>query len=227
LDEAGRLRRLQSTIQLANRAVRRNLRRARARNKRHCDKDAKEQAFQPGQVVYLHNLAKKPGVSSKFVPDWKGPYSVTRKVGELNYQIIDEKGNESTVHINRLMLARDPSIWKPPKNQPRPCRKDRGRLGSRRPEEQAVIRSRPIKVQAPLLGDRPVNPVNPHNVVDTPEVNIGETPEALRADQNYVVPETPRSRYEAVPTRQEPPVTSSRVRILEQSVPNSNVGLGC
>ena len=66
-----------------------------------------------GQIVYLHNPARKPGISHKFTPVWQGPYQIQGRVGELDYKIADVQGKESIVHVNRLKVARDPSIWKP------------------------------------------------------------------------------------------------------------------
>jgi hypothetical protein len=97
LDEAGRFKKLQDTISLTNKEVRQNLQKARARNKRFYDRAAKHRVMRKGQIVYLHNPARKPGVSNKFTPVWQGPYSVVERVGEVDYRIVDMKGKQSVV----------------------------------------------------------------------------------------------------------------------------------
>jgi hypothetical protein len=63
--------------------------------------------------VYLHNPARNSGISHKFTPVWQGPFSVKECVGEVDYKIVDMKGKGSVVHINRVKVSQDPSIWRP------------------------------------------------------------------------------------------------------------------
>ena len=64
-------------------------------------------------MVYLYNPAMKPGRSRKFYRPWAGPFKVTKRISELNYEIIDQKGKKQVVHINRLKIAENPELWKP------------------------------------------------------------------------------------------------------------------
>jgi hypothetical protein len=162
LDEASRLRNLQATISRANKVVRENLRKSRARNKEYYDRAAKPRVLRKGQIVYLHNPARKPGVSNKFTAVWQGPFAVRERVGELDYKIVNMKGKESVVHINRLKGANNPSIWKPKAVSrdpapPRQAPKSRRTREKREiPETSPVLRPRPIL----NLGPQIENPVN-------------------------------------------------------------------
>jgi hypothetical protein len=55
LDEAGRLRNLQSALRLANKTVRENIRLSYARLKRYYDQSAKARTLKEGDTVYVHN----------------------------------------------------------------------------------------------------------------------------------------------------------------------------
>jgi hypothetical protein len=176
-----------------------------------------------GQIVYLHNPASKPGISHKFTPVWQGPYKIQERVGELDYRIVNMIGKESVVHANRLKVARDPSIWKP-KAQPRdpapskPVRQpSRDRDRNKRVTPEPLIRPRPISNQR-LLAETPVtSPARDSDLLyifDTPEY-VTQTPEQLRADQNYVPPTTPRGRFDRGFDRPNPPLTRSRARMQE------------
>ena len=70
-------------------------------NKRY-DKRAKPRSFEVGSYVYLFNPARKPGLSKKFFSVWSGPYRVTAKLSELNYEILGQNRRKFVVHLNRL-----------------------------------------------------------------------------------------------------------------------------
>jgi hypothetical protein len=226
LDEAGRLKKLQDTIALANKVVRQNLRKSRARNKRLYDRAAKPRVMKKDQIVYLHNPARKPGVSNKFIPVWQGPYSVVERVGEVDYRIVDMKGKQSVVHVNRLKAANNPSIWKPKAESrdsappPQARKSQRPRKERENHETPPVPRSRPILNFGPQV-DNPVNSPDRDRdlqyIFDTPEI-AAETPEALRTDPNYVLPDTPRRRVEPGTNRSDPPMTRARARLNEQQL---------
>ena len=48
---------------------------------------------------------------------WRGTFKITRKLSELNYEIIDLKDKKQVVHINRLKTADNPELWKPKTKQ--------------------------------------------------------------------------------------------------------------
>ena len=38
-------------------------------------------------------------------------FKVTKRISELNYEIIDQKGNKQVVYISRLKIAGNPELW--------------------------------------------------------------------------------------------------------------------
>ena len=119
-------------------------------------------------------------------------------------------------------MARDPSIWKPkaksrdsaqPKQAVKQARPpSRGKETNVAPEP--LIRSRTILNPGPPAETPVTSPARDRDLLyifDTPE-GVTETPEQLRADQNYVPPTTPRGRFEQGPNRSSPPLTRSRAR---------------
>jgi hypothetical protein len=159
LEEAGKLRKLQATISLANKVMRENLRKSRTLSKRYYDHAAKHKVMRIGQIVYLHNPARKPGISYKFTPVWQGLYQIQERIWELDYKIVDLMGKESVVHANRMKVARDPSIWKPKAKSRDPAQPKQARPPSRGNETnvapEPLIRPRAI-VNPGLPAEAPV-----------------------------------------------------------------------
>ena len=79
---------LKASLRQAYSAVARANRKPYVANKERYDKRAKSRSFEVGSYVYLFNPACKPGLSKKFFPAWSGPYRVTAKLSELNYEIL-------------------------------------------------------------------------------------------------------------------------------------------
>jgi hypothetical protein len=68
-------------------------------------------------LVYLYNPALKPGLSRKFANPWSGLWQITKKISDLNYEIMDQKGKRQVVHVNRLKKSFNPELWKPKLSQ--------------------------------------------------------------------------------------------------------------
>jgi hypothetical protein len=94
LDEAGRLRKLQSALRLANKTVRERMRASHDQNKRYYDRTAKARSFRAGDIVYLYVPAIPPRRPKKWANYWKGPYRVKKQTNQLNYLIEDPSGQE-------------------------------------------------------------------------------------------------------------------------------------
>jgi hypothetical protein len=47
----------------------------------------------------------------KFHKVWNGLYKVTKKLSELNYEIVDQNSKAQVVHINRMKKACKDSQW--------------------------------------------------------------------------------------------------------------------
>ena len=39
-------------------------------------------------------------------------FKVTKRISELNYEIIEQKDKKHVVHFNRLKIADNPELWK-------------------------------------------------------------------------------------------------------------------
>jgi len=186
------------------------------RNKKYHDRSAKHREFAVGDLVYLYQSTRKPGLSAKFFFPWTGPHQITARLSTLNYEIQDRKAKKQIVHINRLKAAHDPARWEPSvKTQAR--KPNPKRRANRVSEEVVELRSRPIPVasEAPAGFRRTLAPTP---VVPQPAPPILDTPGSERADPSYFPPTTPNSRRDVHPTRFEPPVTRARARMLPPEV---------
>jgi len=96
------LENLKSNLRLAYKLAAKTNRKSHLNNKRLYDRKAKSQESEVQDLVYLYNPALKPGLTRKFAKPWIGPCQITRKISELNYEIVDLKGKRQVVHINRL-----------------------------------------------------------------------------------------------------------------------------
>ena len=143
----------------------------RARRRKRRSKKAKSRSFHVGDIVYLYNPARKPGKCFKFHKFWTGPFQVTAKLSELNYEIVSMSHRKQVVHINRMKLAYDKEIWKPKlgpevnsKPATRPNKRARQRVTQPVESEEDEVRIGPF----PLLKARPpvdqVEPRTPPNL---------------------------------------------------------------
>ena len=84
--------------------ARKNLKVAARYQKKHYDcKSRRRKAYHKGQVVWLHDPARKVGVCTKLVNKWKGPFLVTRTVDDLVCMVKrTPKGKPKAYHIDRL-----------------------------------------------------------------------------------------------------------------------------
>ena len=82
-----RLENLKSSLKLAYDTVKKNNIKSHEKNKRLYDRKAKVRIFEKGDLVYLYNPAMKPGLCRKFHKPWTGPYKITAKLSDLNYEI--------------------------------------------------------------------------------------------------------------------------------------------
>jgi hypothetical protein len=87
-DHDSRLENLKSSLRLACKSVKKANKKSHLKNKRLYDRKAKVRSFQRGDIVYLYNPAKKLGKCFKFHKYWTGPFQITAKLSDLNYEII-------------------------------------------------------------------------------------------------------------------------------------------
>jgi len=107
IDHVQRSENLKSSLKKAYKEVRFNNRIAHQKNKACYNKKAKERKFEVNDEVYLFCPTRKQGRCHKFRCFWQGPFIVVQKFSDLNYKIVDKKGKEFVVHINRLNKSYD------------------------------------------------------------------------------------------------------------------------
>jgi len=147
----------------------------------------------------------------------------------LNYKIVDKKGKEFVVHINRLKKSYDQTPWSF-ENARRPRQKTRQLDTEETLDENAEIQSRPIAtgyerelqaiemqalMQEQQLDQDPQVPAN----VETPDADRNrrrQMTDSSAQDPDYEPPNSPRSRRELAIA---PPVTRSRARLQLQENP--------
>jgi len=111
VDQVQRLENLKFRLLKTYKEVRLNNRKAHQKKKAYYDKKAKERKFEVHDNVYLFCPAKKPGRCHNFRSFWQGTFIVVQKLSDLNYKIVDKKGNGFVVHINRLKKSYDQTPW--------------------------------------------------------------------------------------------------------------------
>ena len=75
------------------------------RQKRNYDLRAHPKRYEPGDAVWIHNPARKKGISPKLSRPWDGPYLVVDRISDVTYRI--QKGPKTkpkVVHFDRLKL---------------------------------------------------------------------------------------------------------------------------
>jgi hypothetical protein len=82
--------------------VRRQNKIGRARQKIQYDKNTKLVTFSEGDYIYLKEMTAGVGKSKKFRTRWRGPYLITKRFSDLNYQIQIKPRKYSTVNVNRM-----------------------------------------------------------------------------------------------------------------------------
>jgi len=224
-DEDQRLENLKSSLRLAYRLAAKANRKSHMNNKRLYDRKAKPREFAVQDLVYLYNPALKPGLTRKFAKPWIGPCQITKKISELNYEIVDEKGRRQVVHINRLKKSFNPEVWNPKPRQ-KPERKAPRRLV--KPQDANGNSQGDFKIGPyPLACPQNSEAGNEHEpLVDhspnTPDLTQQptDTPISERNDPSYQPPNTPLSRRELQTSRTHPPLTRLRAKTLSQDAEN-------
>jgi len=112
-----RLENLKASLRMAYKTVAKANKEAHRNNKIFYDRKAKTRHFEVNDLVYLYTPAMKAGQTKKFQKFWSGLYKITRKISELNYEIVGQDDKKSTVYVNWLKKCYNPSLWKPRQNQ--------------------------------------------------------------------------------------------------------------
>ncbi|CAG2254015.1 unnamed protein product [Mytilus edulis] len=94
--------------------ARKHLKGSQEYQKKYYDQSAKKRELIAGQPVWLHDPTRKPGVCSKLLPKWKGPFIVLKKIDDLIYMVKKSPRQPAKVyHIDRLIpyKGRNPPTW--------------------------------------------------------------------------------------------------------------------
>jgi len=214
-EQAPRLENLKATLKSAYRLAKENARKSHATNKRYYDRKARDRNFAVGEYVYLYSPAIKVGLSAKFRQPWTGPWRITARISHLNYTLVNERGREVTVHVNRIKPCYKVPDWPAEANPPKKVQPKRRREPEE--EEPEVLSPGPIPSHAPLVENRqPVrgSPPRDNRFLDTPIPGTPprEAPSNHRVDPTYAPSDTPRSRRELCSNRDDPPLTRLRSR---------------
>lgn len=102
---------LNDTLSSVVEAVRRHQAKASEQQKASYDFRASFQFYSEGELVWVHNKARKRGVCPKLQRRYRGPFKVVERVTDVLYRLVPaEGGPESVVHFNRLK----PFVSSPP-----------------------------------------------------------------------------------------------------------------
>ena len=219
-----RLEQLKASLRTAYKLVAKANKSSHQRNKKLYDRKAKARSFEVNDLVYLFTPATKPGLTRKFRKPWKGPYQITKKISDLNYELVDQRNKKSVVHVNRLKRAYNQDHWNSRPKQKTVKRSSKQSHDPLQSDDEDEIKIGPFPLVMPRITTNGREHTTPrYQVLDTPEsaTPVLDTPSSEQYDLSYQPPDTPRSRREFQPTRTEPPVTRYRTRILSQNSVNA------
>jgi len=149
------------------------------------------------------------------------PCHITKKISELNYELVDLKGKRQVVHINRLRKSFNPELWNPkPKQKP-------DRIAQRRlakPQNANGNSQDDLKIELyPLVCTQNSETRTEHEPLfyhspDTTDLTQQpiDTPISESNDPSYQPPNTPHFRREIQTSRTHPPLTRLRAKALSQ-----------
>lgn len=106
-DTSEYVRCLKETLKTVHEMASDNLKLSATYRKKHYDIKSKSRTFERGQAVWLYQPTRKPGVCSKLIPKWKGPFLVTKRIDDLTYLVQKSQSQKSKAyHIDHLMEYR-------------------------------------------------------------------------------------------------------------------------
>ena len=94
---------LQKTLENVHEYAREKLQLSSELMKTYYDLRSDDTTFQQGDIVWLYNPRRVPGISPKFMQPWEGPYVVTKAINDLVYRIqLTQRSHPKVVHRNRM-----------------------------------------------------------------------------------------------------------------------------
>jgi hypothetical protein len=116
-----------------------------------------------------------------------GPLKATKRLSELNYEIMGQNNKKQVVHINRLK-AYNQNLWKP-ETENKAIKKF-----PKSPVEHATEEEVPVR--AFTLTNTSRNAPNQTQIDNSPAQLPTDSPTTDHSDPTYHPPETPRSKRE-------------------------------
>jgi hypothetical protein len=94
---------LRSSLLQAHSLARERLKKAARKQASVSDVKVSFYSYKAGDRVWYLNEERKPGISPKLQPLYKGPVLILQKVSELDYKVqINQRGDTKLVHHNKL-----------------------------------------------------------------------------------------------------------------------------
>ena len=152
---------------------------------------------------------------TKIFKHWSGPFQITAKISDLNYEILGHKDPKLVVHVNRLKAAHG---YDGRESKPRTRRKRRTRknsVSSSGSDELTgiLLGTRPlVKEFSPEQNMAPSSPLCPSDL-SPPTQQALDTPMSPQNDPSYLPSDTPRSRREMQSTRDGPPIDAGQGKV--------------
>ncbi len=114
---------LRRAASVVNKMIKQQTELAQIKQKRNYDRFVKDKVqYKVGDQVSITNFRCRPGHSKSFEQKFIGPYTITRLLGEVNYEIHSPQLGTERVHYNRLKqfhvrnsIAQEPPILNKPK----------------------------------------------------------------------------------------------------------------
>jgi hypothetical protein len=106
---------MKERMTLVHDLARKNIQMKSDHQKRNYDLKTHVHRYEPGDAVWLHNPARKKGVSPKLSRPWEGPFRVIKRLSDVTYRIQKSaKAVPKVVHFDRLKLyiGDYPPMWK-------------------------------------------------------------------------------------------------------------------
>ena len=101
---------LRSVIEEAHYLAFKHTKKAAVRQKKNYDIKVKNRPFQKGSRVWVHFPHRTVKQTAKFKRQWKGPYIIRKKVGDVNYKVqLNAKTEPKVLHRDRLFPYSGPN----------------------------------------------------------------------------------------------------------------------
>jgi len=143
----------------------------------------------------------KPGLSRKFRKPWTGLYKISKKISDVNHEIMDQNNKSQVVHVSRPKIVHNTDLWK--RKQHRNATKEsREKVKMHLDEDEGdEFRIGPLPMQIPNYADRTVfetpllsTPDPVQQMVETPSLKGMIIITALQEPPDPVEKFNPRER---------------------------------